>query len=284
VNVSAKVAIVTGASSGIGKATARKLIAQGFRVHAGARRTEAMADVGALGARVHHLDLTDADSIDAFVAEVLRDGERVDVVVNNAGYGSYGAVEDVPIAEARKQIEVNLFGLARIVQLVLPAMRRRRAGRIINISSIGGKIWSPLGAWYHASKFAVEGFSDCLRNEVRPFGIDVVVVEPAGVLTEWTGVAMDSAARLSGSGPYGPIFETAKRAFTSETGAQSADGVADVICRAAIGRRPKIRYATSPAARIILLLRWLLSDPAFDWLANRLFQVPKKLPPGETSR
>ncbi|MBD5635173.1 MAG: SDR family NAD(P)-dependent oxidoreductase, partial [Candidatus Eremiobacteraeota bacterium] len=216
---SPKIAIVTGASSGIGKATARKLLELGFRVHAGARRTEAMADLGALGAHVHHLDLTVAESIDAFVAEVLRDGDRVDVVVNNAGYGVYGAVEDVPIAEARLEFEVNVFGLARIVQLVLPAMRRRRAGRIINISSIGGKVWSPLGAWYHASKFAVEGFSDCLRNEVRPFGIDVVVIEPAGVRTEWTGIAMDSAARISGFGPYAAIIEAARSVFVADTGA-----------------------------------------------------------------
>ena len=273
-----KVAIVTGASSGIGKATARKLIEHGYRVHAGARRTEAMADLGLLGARVHYLDLTLPESIDAFVGNVLREGERIDLLVNNAGYGSYGAVEDIPIADARAQMEVNVFGLARMTQLVLPTMRRRRAGRIINVSSIGGKIWSSLGAWYHASKFAVEGFSDCLRNEVRPFGIAVIVIEPAGVITEWGGVAMENAQRASGSGPYGPIVSSAAPVFLSDSGAQSADGVANVICRAALARKPKIRYATSTAAKIVLRLRWLLSDPAFDWLVNRIFRTPKKLP------
>jgi NAD(P)-dependent dehydrogenase (short-subunit alcohol dehydrogenase family) len=272
-----KVAIVTGASAGIGKATARKLLELGFRVHVGARRTEAMADLGALGASVHHLDLTVPENIDAFVADVLRDGDRIDVLVNNAGYGSYGAVEDVPLADARAQMDVNLFGLARVTQLVLPSMRRRRAGRIINVTSIGGKIWSPLGAWYHASKFAVEGFSDCLRNEVRPFGIDVVVVEPAGTKTEWTELALQNAQRVSGSGPYGPIVERCNRIFRADAGAQSPEGVADVIARAVLARRPKIRYATSPAAKVILRLRWLLSDPAFDGLTNRIFQIPKRL-------
>ena len=273
-----KVAIVTGASSGIGKATARKLLEHGFRVHAGARRTDAMAELGALGARVQHLDLTVPESIDAFIGEVLREGDRIDLLVNNAGYGLYGAVEDVRIADARAQMEVNLFGLARAIQLVLPTMRRSRAGRIINVSSIGGKIWSALGAWYHASKFAVEGLSDCLRNEVRPFGIHVIVIEPAGVITEWGSVAMENARRVSGAGPYGPIVSTAAPIFQNDAGAQSADGVADVICRAALVRRPKIRYATSPAAKIILRLRYMLSDPAFDWLVNRIFRIPKRLP------
>ncbi len=274
------VAIVTGASSGIGKATARLLLERGYRVHAGARRVDAMADLGTRGARVHALDLTVPESIDAFVAAILGEGDRIDLLVNNAGYGSYGAVEDVPIDDARAQMEVNLFGLARLIQLVLPTMRRKRAGRIINVSSVGGKIWSALGAWYHASKFAVEGFSDCLRNEVRPFGIDVIVIEPAGVITEWGGVAMENARRVSGSGPYAPIVRAASPIFTNETGAQSADGVATVICRAAVARRPKIRYATSPAAKIILRLRWILSDPAFDWLVNRIMRIPKRLPAG----
>jgi NAD(P)-dependent dehydrogenase (short-subunit alcohol dehydrogenase family) len=190
-----KIAIVTGASSGIGKATALKFIERGFHVHAAARRVERMSDLRALGASVHHLDLTVPESIDAFIGDVLRDSSHVDVIVNNAGYGSYGAVEDVPIGDARAQMDVNLFGLARVIQLVLPSMRNRRSGRIINVTSIGGKIWAPLGAWYHASKFAVEGFSDCLRNELRPFGIDVVVIEPAGTKTEWSGVATESAQR-----------------------------------------------------------------------------------------
>jgi short-subunit dehydrogenase len=157
-------------------------------------------------------------------------------------------------------------------------MRGRRAGRIINVSSIGGKIWSPLGAWYHASKFAVEGFSDALRNELRPFGIDVVVIEPPGVKTEWGAVAMDNAQRVSGSGPYAAFIVGARRAFTSEAGAQTADGVAGVIVDAATARRPKTRYPTSATAGVILFLRWSLSDRLFDGLINRIFSSPRRLP------
>jgi len=272
------VAIVTGASSGIGKSVARKLLKKGYRVHAAARRTDAMDDLTTLGARVHYLDLTKPESIEAFVASVLAEGDRIDVLVNNAGYGSYGAVEEIPMADARAQMDVNVFGLAHVIQLVLPSMRRRRTGRILNVSSIGGKIWSPLGAWYHASKFAVEGFSDCLRNELRPFGIDVVVIEPGSTVTEWTGVAIDNARKVSGSGPYAPFLGGAAAMFTRERGQQSADDCAHVIVNAATVAKPKARYATSPAACIILFLRWILSDAAFDGLLGRVFKIPKHVP------
>ena len=272
------VAIVTGASSGIGKSVARQLLEKGYRVHAAARRTDAMADLAALGARVHFLDLTKPESIETFVAEVLAEGDRIDVLVNNAGYGFYGAVEEIPMSEARAQMDVNVFGLAHAIQLVLPSMRRRSAGRILNITSIGGKIWSPLGAWYHASKFAVEGFSDCLRNELRPFGIDVVLIEPAGTATEWTGVALDNARKVSGSGPYAPILDGAASLFESERGQQTADGCARVIVHAATVANPKARYATSRAAHVILFLRWFLPDAAFDGLLGRVVKMPKRIP------
>lgn len=274
----APVAIVTGASSGIGKSVALRLLDKGYHVHAAARRTGAMEDLATLGARVHPVDLTKSESIEAFVADVLAEGDRIDLLVNNAGYGSYGAVEEVSMADARAQMDVNVFGLARMVQLVLPSMRRRRAGRIVNVSSIGGKIWSPLGAWYHASKFAVEGFSDCLRNEVRPFGIDVVVIEPGSTATEWTAVALDNARKVSGSGPYATIIDGAEAMFTTERGQQSADDCARVIVHAATVAKPKARYATSAAARIVLFLRWLLSDAAFDALLGRQFNIPKHMP------
>lgn len=140
-----------------------------------------MKELEAAGAHIHHLDLTKPDSIETFVAQVVQQSGRVDVLVNNAGYGAYGAIEDVPMSIARDQMEVNLFALARMVQLVLPTMRRQRSGRIINVGSIAGKLWSPLGGWYHASKFALEGLTDCLRNEVRPFGIKVSLIEPGSV-------------------------------------------------------------------------------------------------------
>src|SRR5262245_26842909 len=164
-----KTAFVTGASAGIGEATARALMAAGYRVFAGARRLDRMALLGAAGATLLKLDVTDDASMAAAVATIKSQTGRIDVLVNNAGYGSYGALADVPFAEARRQFEVNVFGLARLCQLVLPMMRAQKSGKIINVTSIGGKIWEPLGAWYHATKFAVEGLSDSLRVEVGRF-------------------------------------------------------------------------------------------------------------------
>lgn len=278
-----KVAIVTGASSGIGKETALRFLQEGYEVHAAARRIDAMRDLEEKGAHLHHLDLTQGESIDTFVTAVLSQSERIDVLVNNAGYGSYGAVEDVPLSEARAQMEVNLFGLAHLIQATLPTMRQQRSGKIINITSIGGKLWTPLGAWYHASKFAVEGFSDSLRNEVRPFGIDVVIVEPGGIKTEWSTIAVDNLKKTSGNGPYRALADRVTRMFTSqgiEAGA-APHVIANVIWRAASARRPRSRYIAPFSARVILWLRWALSDRAFDWVWGRVFRIPSTIVPQE---
>jgi NAD(P)-dependent dehydrogenase (short-subunit alcohol dehydrogenase family) len=276
--VTSKVAIVTGASSGIGKETACLLLACGYHVHAGARRVEAMADLKALGASVHYLDLTDSAGTEAFVAAVLAETPRIDALVNNAGYGTYGAIEDVAPADTRAQMDVNLFGLARLIQLTLPTMRAQRSGRIVNVTSIGGKIWSPLGGWYHASKFAVEGLSDCLRNEVRPFGIDVIVVRPGSTKTEWTGIALDAMRAASGSGPYRPIVAGASAAFGIEFAKATPQEVAAAIVHALVVRRPKSRYAVPFAAKAIVGIRRMLNDGPFDWLFDRLFRIPRRLP------
>src|SRR5512139_4283396 len=176
-----RVALVTGGSSGIGECTVRELLDAGFVVYAVARRVERMQALSEAGAHVFAMDVTDDDSMVAGVQRIIDEQGRIDVLVNNAGYGSYGAVEDVPIDEARRQFEVNVFGLARLTQLVTPHMRRRESGTIVNISSIGGKIYEPLGSWYHATKFAVEGLSDSLRVELKPHGIDVVIIEPGAI-------------------------------------------------------------------------------------------------------
>src|SRR6516164_3306739 len=181
----AKVALVTGASSGIGEATARQLAAAGFTVYAAARRTERMQQLTEAGIRPIAMDVTDDASMQTGVKTILNEQGRIDALVNNAGYGSYGALEDVPMSEARAQMEVNVFGAARLIQLVLPQMRQQRSGTIVNITSMGGKIYTPLGAWYHATKHALEALSDCLRMELKPFGINVVVIEPGGIRTEW---------------------------------------------------------------------------------------------------
>ena len=176
---SQKVALVTGASSGIGRAAAMHLRAAGFIVYGVARRTHRMQELEKQGVKTLAMDVTDEESATLGIEQILTQTGRIDVLVNSAGYGSYGAVEDVPIEEARRQFEVNLFGAARLIQLVLPGMRARRSGTIVNITSMGGKIYTPFGAWYHATKFAFEALSDCLRIETKGFGIDVVIIEPA---------------------------------------------------------------------------------------------------------
>ena len=190
-----RVALVTGASSGIGKATALALLKHGFVVYGAARRLDAMAPLLAAGGHALDLDLTNEASIEACAKSILDTEHHIDVLINNAGYEAAGAVEDIPIAGARRQFEVNLFGLARLIQLVLPGMRARRSGRIINISSMGGTIYTPLGAWYHASKHAVEGFSDCLRLELAGHGIDVVVVAPGAIDSSFNTVVADQRAQ-----------------------------------------------------------------------------------------
>ncbi|MES1160050.1 MAG: oxidoreductase, partial [Bacteroidota bacterium] len=192
-----KVVLITGASAGIGKETARLLAGSGYIVYGAARRVDKMADLRALGIKVLAMDVTDETSMKEGIDTLLKAEGRIDILVNNAGFGSYGAVEDVPLADARYQLEVNVFGTARLIQLVLPAMHQQQFGKIVNISSIGGRFATPLGAWYHASKFALEALSDSLRNEVKPFGIDVIVIEPGGVKTEWPGIAADNLLKVS---------------------------------------------------------------------------------------
>ncbi len=272
-----KVAIVTGASSGIGKKTALRFLKEGYAVHAGARRLDAMRDLEQQGAYLHALDLTKGANIDAFVAEVFAQSGRIDVLVNNAGYGLYGSVEEVPLDAARDQMEVNVFGLVHMIQATLPIMRQQGSGRIINISSIGGKVWTLLGAWYHASKFAVEGFSDSLRNEVRPFGIDVVVIEPGAITTEWSTIAAENVKKMSGNGPYREQAEATAHLFMTERASAAPQVIADVIWRAASTRHPKTRYAAPFFINIILGLRRALSDRLFDIVWGRIIGVPATL-------
>jgi len=265
--VSESVALVTGASSGIGKATALRLAALGFTVYAAARRVERMSDLADHGIRVESLDVTDDGSMVAVVEKIVSEQGRIDVLVNNAGYGSYGAVEDVPIAEARRQFDVNVFGLARLTQLVLPHMRAQRDGYIVNISSMGGKIWEPLGGWYHAAKFAVEGLSDCLRAEVAEFGIKVVVVEPGSITSEWATISADNLEAISTDTPYRNqaklIAQGLRRSDTSFL-ASEPDVVAEAIGKAVQRAKPRTRYPVGGGALIFLFAQRVLTDRGFD--------------------
>jgi len=260
-------ALVTGASSGIGAETAKGLLAAGYTVYAGARRVDAMRALEAAGARVLSLDVTDDASMAAAVDSILRETGRIDVLVNNAGYGSYGALEDVPLDEGRRQFEVNIFGLARLTQLVLPTMRAQRAGRIVNVSSVSGKIGEPFGAWYHASKHALEGLSDSLRMELRPFGIDVVIIEPGSTRTAWGGIARDSLTRHSGEGPYRDGARAHLQMMTSVSAGSLPKPpieVAATIVKAVRARHPRTRYPAGGGARLALFLRRALPDRGFD--------------------
>lgn len=260
-----KVAIITGASSGMGKSTAQNLLQQGYTVYGAARRVERMQDLQEKGMEVVALDLTDEESIEKAVHTILAKEGRIDILINNAGYGSYGSVEEVPLAEAKRQFEVNIFGLARLTQLIIPAMREQQSGRIVNISSMGGKIYTPFGAWYHATKFALEGWSDCLRLELKPFGIDVVVVEPGGIKTEWGGIAMDHLKKVSGHGPYADMVNKVVQAND-----QNQDKLTPVevlgkeIAKAATASNPKTRYLKGYLAKPLVRMRKWLGDKTFD--------------------
>ncbi|GAA0180179.1 oxidoreductase [Clostridium sediminicola] len=262
-----KVALITGASSGIGFDAAVELMKKGFTVYGAARRVDKLKELESKGIKTINLDVTNDKSMVECVDTIVKNEGRIDILVNNAGYGSYGAIEDVPMEEARRQIEVNVFGLARMTQLVLPHMRKNHFGRIINISSMGGKIYTSFGGWYHATKFAVESFSDCLRLEVEEFGIDVVVVEPGGIKTEWGIIASENLKKVSAKGAYA---KSASKSADSMKEMYSGNRltepkvIADTIVKAATAKKPKTRYLIGFAAKPVVFLRRILPDRMFD--------------------
>ena len=240
-----KVILITGASSGIGYDAAQALARQGHIVYAAARRLELMEPLKADGVQVLRMDVTDEASMQQGVEAVIQAEGRIDVLVNNAGYGFFGAIETVPMEEARKQLEVNVFGLARLTQLVLPYMRKQGSGRIVNTSSIAGKMAFYMGGWYNVTKYSVEAFSDALRMEVKPFGIDVVMIEPGAIKTDWGPIAAKHLKESSA----GTVYETAGTQWANnmdwfyKTNALSNPSIiAKAICRAINSRRPRARY------------------------------------------
>lgn len=268
-----KTALITGASSGIGRLTAIKMNQKGYTVYAGARRVERMKDLEEMGIHTVYLDVTDDDSMTKCVEDILKKEGSVDILVNNAGYGSYGTIEEVPMEEGRRQMEVNLFGMARMIQLVLPKMRQNHYGKIINISSMGGKIWTPLGGWYHASKFAVEGFSDCLRLETEQFGIDVVLIEPGGVKSEWADISASHIEKYSGNGPYKELangYVNLMRKNYKGNNLSQPEEIADLIIKAVEARKPKTRYLYGFMAKPMVVMKNLLGDRHYDHLLVRM--------------
>jgi NAD(P)-dependent dehydrogenase (short-subunit alcohol dehydrogenase family) len=264
-----KVILVTGASSGIGYDAAGAFARQGYRVYAAARRVERMEPLKALGVVPLRMDVTDEASLEAGVRTVLEAEGRIDALVNNAGYGYFGAIENVPLEEARRQLEVNVFGLARLCQLVIPSMREQGSGRIVNISSVAGKTVLYFGGWYHVSKFSVEALSDALRMELKPFGIDVSMIEPGGIKTNWGIIAADHLAESSKGTPYEAEglreSETMRKAYSMRL-LSNPSVVTRAISKAVNSRRPRARYRVGFGAGTLLFLHAILPTRWWDAL------------------
>jgi NAD(P)-dependent dehydrogenase (short-subunit alcohol dehydrogenase family) len=276
---SSKAVLITGCSTGIGRATAEHLAARGWTVHATARRLESIQDLAAKGCKVLALDVCDDASIRAAVETVERAEGAVGVLINNAGYGQEGAFEEVTMDAVRRQFETNVIGLTRLTQLVLPGMRRQRWGKIVNVSSIGGKLTMPGGAFYHATKHAVEALSDALRFEVGGFGIDVVVIEPGPIKTAFGDTAIASVGAGQDS-PYRAfndrLLHNIHDAYEGRLAAFAAgpEAVAKVIERAITASRPRTRYPVTAAAHVMLALRRWLPDRLFDAFLRTQFTQP----------
>jgi short-subunit dehydrogenase len=288
--------LITGCSSGIGRAAALRLHQAGFTVYATARRPETLTGLSGRGLRTLALDVTDEESMTTAVAAVEADAGAVGVLINNAGYGLYGPVEQLPMAEIRRQFETNFFGLVRLTQLVLPGMRRRGRGRILNVSSMGGRITLPGGAFYHASKYAVEALSDALRMEAAQFGIDVVLVEPGPVKTPWNDVAAGSlstavapaaapTAADTGAAADGDAYREYKAAVGASFGRVQAglfgrlgstpEDIAKVITQAVTAQRPRARYLINPVAKSLVAMNRVLPARAYDSMLRRQYGLPR---------
>jgi NAD(P)-dependent dehydrogenase (short-subunit alcohol dehydrogenase family) len=273
-----KAVLITGCSTGIGRATAQRLAKRGWTVYATARREESLA--GLEGCRTLALDVTDEASMQAAVDTVAREHGAVGVLINNAGYSQSGAVESVSMDEVRRQFETNVFGLVRLTQMVLPGMREQRWGKIVNLSSMGANFVFPGGGFYHATKYAVDALSDALRFEVRGFGVDVIIVQPGLIKTEFGNAAV-SGVPVDG-GPYAD-FNAAVGAATKgvyESGplgmlGGGPEAVAKAIEKAITARRPKARYRVTPSAHLLIRQRSLMTDRMWDTMLRSQFPQPR---------
>ncbi|GAB4243112.1 MAG: oxidoreductase [Ekhidna sp.] len=263
-----KVILITGASSGMGKEAALTLIKEGHIVYGAARRIVQMKALEDAGGHALKLDVTDENQIIDGVRKVIEEQGRIDVLWNNAGYGLYGAVEDIPIEQARRQFEVNLFGLARMTQEVLPHMRMQQSGTIINTSSMGGKMYTPLGAWYHGTKHALEGWSDCLRLELKQFNIHVVVLEPGIIATEFGDVVYGPLLKNSGEGAYRQmarqVAQGTKDFYDKPNAASPSSVISRTVSKIVNSKKPKTRYVKGKMAKPLMWIRKYMGDRIFD--------------------
>jgi NAD(P)-dependent dehydrogenase (short-subunit alcohol dehydrogenase family) len=276
-----RVALVTGASSGIGEAIAVRLASQGIKTYGAARHPERMNALEEAGGHPILLDLTDPASIDAGVSSIVAEHGAVDILVNAAGTALYGSVEEVPVDKARRLFEVNLFGGASLIHQLAALMRVRRSGTIINITSVGGVVALPYGAWYHASKFALEGFSASLRQELNPFGVDVVIIRPEAIRTGWRAIVGETLLAHSGDGPYATATRAANAKFTSpafEDRLCDPNVVADVVDKILSARRPRTVYRVPRMASVLLTMMALMgSDRLRDAFVRKFIGLPKNM-------
>ena len=262
-----KVILITGASSGIGKDTAINLIKHGHVVYGAARRLEMMQDIIQAGGHAIKMDIMKEKNIDDVVNQIIKEQSRVDVLINNAGYGLWGAVETISIDEAKRQFDVNIFGLAYLTKKIIPIMRKQKSGKIINMSSMGGKVYTPFGAWYHATKYALEGWSDCLRIELKSFGIDVILIEPGVIKTEFQDVMMDSTVERSIGTPYEKKLKALEKA-TQEMYARGIGSppstITKLIIKAINSPNPKRRYVGGLFAKPMLFIKKWFGDKMYE--------------------
>ena len=271
-----KVVLITGASAGIGKNTAKTLIKAGYTVYVAARRLDQMDDLKQLGGFPLKMDISKEEDVVTGVELIKRNHGGVDILINNAGYATQGPVEEVSLEDARAMYEVNVFGLARLTQLVLPYMREKRSGKIINVSSAAGKIYFALGAWYVSTKHALEGWSDSLRVELKPFGIDVVIVEPGAINTEFSDVSLNPLTENHGKGPYGKMVNTfvnfSRELEQNPKNSSPPSVITKVIVKAIKTKRPRKRYVAGAMAKPMMLLRKWGGDCMYDWMLGRMLK------------
>lgn len=274
----AKVILITGGSAGIGIVTGEKLAKQGHRVYGTSRDINKFNNMEKVGIKPMLLDVTSEESCKKCIENIIEKEGKIDVLINNAGYGFYGPIENVSIDEAKNQLDVNVFGVVRMTKLVIQYMRKQKSGRIINVSSVAGRVTTYLGGWYHASKYAVEALSDSLRMETKRFGIDVSIIEPGAITSNWGTIAMDNLEKSVEGTVYkeeaAKVARIYRKMYRPDNKIISKpELVAKKITRAVNARKPKARYAFGFGAKILIFLHAILPARGFDWIMRNMYNV-----------
>ena len=265
-----KVVLITGTASGFGKATAEKLVEKGYIVYGGDIQVEANQYLDKIGGHALVMDVTKYEQVKSGVQKVINEQGRIDVLINNAGYGSYATIENIDIDELKYQFDVNVFGYARLQQAVLPHMRKQKSGRIINVSSVVGEVSTPILGWYAATKHSVEAMSDALRMEVKPFNIDVVKIQPGAVNTGFDEVAFAKMDASNIPGDYKPMADEFKTYMVdSYSKVEGPEGTADYIVKAVEAKKPKTEYRTTSDARLLMKIKDWRSEKGFDKMMGK---------------